>query len=565
MRSEDTIARLTAELREEMLREARIGETKSLPQAEADEVSLSMYCRLRLEWVNDPATTCLVSFTGEAILGRSEKDDQVSPIFLMLDTEQFGVSRQHAKLQYADGVLYLLDLGSTNGTRLNGRRLGAKAAYPVTDGDVVALGWLEFIVRMVHQPSVRGDSAPVFESQADLLSMILRAIGAQHQLPALIQKVIEIAQAHTAAQSIGIWCVDEASGELFLEAYSEPDASESELNSVDRMMAEQAIRQGKLLRDRRAPTGQDSSRPSRLPSDETLYLPLMVGTTPLGVVSAQHREIGKTFKANEVELLSFIADAAAVGFQNVRLYQSIRQDQVRLDKAMTAVQYVLGHDMRRLLNDIVGHAGLLHGGADFDQYTDGVLGRIVSAGTRLLDITDRLSSVARLSQYRFSMSDHCDLLEYIDQLIDPLSDSAGAKSVRIETQSFGERYLIHGDPEYLILSIHSLIDNAVKFSPPGGIVNVDLFFSPQNIVLRVGDSGPGIAEGELADLFKSYLRNNVAQEQAIGLGLETVRVTVEAHMGTLKLFNRLGGGTEVIMTLPAHLRADWAASQGNGS
>jgi len=178
------------------------------------------------------------------------------------------------------------------------------------------------------------------------------------------------------------------------------------------------------------------------------------------------------------------------------------------------------------------------GDNQFDPYTNGILDDIVGAGTRLLNVADRLSSMASLSQHRLSLVSQCDLLEYVDQLLDTLSDTASAKGIRIATQSTGKRYLISGDAEYLILSLHSLLDNAIRFSPEGGVVHVNLFFSPQNIVLRISDNGPGIREDILPDVVKSYLHNHITQEQPIGLGLEMVRLTVEAHLGTLHIYNR---------------------------
>ncbi len=566
MRSEDTIARLTAELRDEMLREARPGKTRSLPQTDPEgEVQTSVLCRLRLELVQDPGTTCPISFTGETILGRTDSDEQVSPVFQMLDTEQFGVSRQHAKLHYADGALYLLDLNSTNGTRLNGRRLGAKTAYPVTDGDTIALGWLEFTIHLVNQPGSIEESRPVPESRQALLSMIVRALGTQRQMPSLIQKIIEIAQAHTPAQWIGVWFVDEISGELYLEADSKSDLPDSTLPTRQASLPAEAMRQGKMLRDSRATRSPSKPQASVSSRSETLYFPLMAGATALGVLATSHRNREKSFLPVEVETLQFIADVAAIAIQNLKQYRASRQDQFRLDKAMTAVQHVLKHDIRRLVNGIVGNAGLLQGDNQFDPYTNGILDDIVGAGTRLLDVVDRLSSVASLSQHRLSLVNQCDLLEYVDQLLDTLSDTASAKGIRIATQSTGKRYLISGDAEYLILSLHSLLDNAIRFSPEGGVVQVNLFYSAQNIVLRVSDSGPGIREDILPDVVKSYLHNHITQEQPIGLGLEMVRLTVEAHMGTLHISNRVEGGTEVIVTLPGHLRCEWTAAREEAS
>jgi len=107
----------------------------------------------------------------------------------------------------------------------------------------------------------------------------------------------------------------------------------------------------------------------------------MAGVTAVGVLSIRHRHRDKSFLPIEVETLQFIAEVAAIAIQNLKQYQAARQDQFRLDKAMTAVQHVLKHDIRRLVNGIVGNAGLLQGDNQFDPYTNGILDDIVGAGT----------------------------------------------------------------------------------------------------------------------------------------------------------------------------------------
>jgi len=85
------------------------------------------------------------------IVGRSSDDDDRSPGFDLapFDAYQHGVSRQHAAITQHEGSLYIEDLGSTNGTRINGFQLVARRKYRIRDGDEVEIGRIRTLVQFV--------------------------------------------------------------------------------------------------------------------------------------------------------------------------------------------------------------------------------------------------------------------------------------------------------------------------------------------------------------------------------------------------------------------------------
>ena len=103
------------------------------------------------------------------------------------------------------------------------------------------------------------------------------------------------------------------------------------------------------------------------------------------------------------------------------------------------------------------------------------------------------------------------------------------------------------------LVLANLLDNAVKFSPPGGRVTVHLTTHGTEAVMSVSDDGPGISPDELPHLFERFYRGSVARAYVtpgIGLGLALSQAIVHAHRGRIEASNSLGGGALFTVWLP---------------
>jgi two-component system sensor histidine kinase MprB len=105
-----------------------------------------------------------------------------------------------------------------------------------------------------------------------------------------------------------------------------------------------------------------------------------------------------------------------------------------------------------------------------------------------------------------------------------------------------EATLVRGAPDRISRAVSNLLDNARKWSPPGGTVEVSL----SNGTLSVRDHGPGFAESDLPRVFERFYRADEARgTQGSGLGLAIVKQTAETHGGTVEAANAPGGGAVV--------------------
>lgn len=107
--------------------------------------------------------------------------------------------------------------------------------------------------------------------------------------------------------------------------------------------------------------------------------------------------------------------------------------------------------------------------------------------------------------------------------------------------------------------LNNLISNALRYSPPGGSVQVKLEATPEKATLSVLDSGPGFSEGALNHLFERFYHSGQAhgaETGGTGLGLAIARQLALAHGGDLTARNRPEGGAELTLTLPTHGKQD---------
>jgi two-component system sensor histidine kinase MprB len=136
----------------------------------------------------------------------------------------------------------------------------------------------------------------------------------------------------------------------------------------------------------------------------------------------------------------------------------------------------------------------------------------------------------------------------LDDLVSHAVDRARRHWPNLVFDCAVEPVVVRGIPARLDRAVANLLDNAGKFSPSGGVVDVRL---DQNGTLTVADVGPGIPEAALGHVFDRFYRADEARAlPGSGLGLSIVKQVVDGHGGTVSLGNRESGGTVASLWLP---------------
>jgi two-component system, OmpR family, sensor histidine kinase VicK len=148
-----------------------------------------------------------------------------------------------------------------------------------------------------------------------------------------------------------------------------------------------------------------------------------------------------------------------------------------------------------------------------------------------------------------------DLVDLAETTIERLAPWASERDITFRANASPGLPPALADADRIGQVLMNLLDNAIKFSSPGGEVVVSLEAGPAGIVqIRVQDEGMGIPAEALPRIGERFYRTDRARSRAdggSGLGLAIARALVEAHGGSLRVESELGKGTTVSFTLPA--------------
>lgn len=279
--------------------------------------------RIRFLLTADKQQNFGLEINDEVHLGRGKNENDLVDL-TPYDAEKLGVSRRHVALRPTASNLFVMDLGSTNGTRRNGRSIGMNTPYSLADGDILTLGNLQLTVQIVKRPYLQTAPLKNRPDLVDALAQIGKAITSQLNLEEVLNQVVATAMSLTAAGETSIWLVDEASGELFLEARRGIDDTKLRRTRMpinEDTPAGRVIKTGKAIRTHSVPGEATQQVMTGYLVEALAYVPIMLGGVTFGVLAAAHREPNKLFDDHDERLLSAIADYAAIAIQNARLYR----------------------------------------------------------------------------------------------------------------------------------------------------------------------------------------------------------------------------------------------------
>ena len=119
--------------------------------------------------------------------------------------------------------------------------------------------------------------------------------------------------------------------------------------------------------------------------------------------------------------------------------------------------------------------------------------------------------------------------------------------------------IVDADPKRLKQVVRNIVDNAIKYSPLGGLIVVRCEVRRQDVVVTISDQGVGISPEDLIPLFEKYFRVKAptgVHVPGTGLGLPVAREIVEAHGGRIWAESKVGEGTSISFSIPLQGRSD---------
>lgn len=174
--------------------------------------------------------------------------------------------------------------------------------------------------------------------------------------------------------------------------------------------------------------------------------------------------------------------------------------------------------------------------------------------TRLTNIINDLLDISKIEAGRLELKrGYTDIVKLLTDLIASYQTVVAPKKLTLNAKLPSESVFLYIDNEKIIQAINNLLNNAIKFTPEGGTIELVLSLQKANVLLSVNDNGIGLEEDDLKKLFRKFQqfgRTSGGGAKGTGLGLSITKALIELHGGKIWAESTLNQGTTFFVTLP---------------
>ena len=292
-----------------------------------------------------------------------------------------------------------------------------------------------------------------------------------------------------------------------------------------------------------------------LANAKCLYLAVRVGGNVYGVVGIVMGE--EPLENLENSILLSVLGECALALENEKILQDKEEAAVlaKNEQLRANLLRAISHDLRTPLTSISGHASnLISNSGSFDEPTKQRLyADIYDDSQWLINLVENLLSVTRIEEGRMNLHLSAEL---IGEVIDEALAHVGRKSAehRITVENRDEFAFAKIDIKLIVQVIINIVDNAVKYTPPGCAIAISTFRRGGMVVVEIADDGPGMTDEMKAHVFDMFYTgaNQIADSRrSLGLGLSLCKSIIHIHGGEISVRDGVPGGTVFAFTLPA--------------
>jgi PAS domain S-box-containing protein len=286
---------------------------------------------------------------------------------------------------------------------------------------------------------------------------------------------------------------------------------------------------------------------------EVLVTPLIADREPLGaLVLLNSRSSGRHFREGDIVRARTLGDLTSLALRRVRLMEEEREAKEKAEAAVRVRDETLGivsHDLRNPLTKIAISADLL-ADAPPDEQPE-LVETIRSSARQMERLIQDLLDVARMETGKLSVAtETVDPEPILREICESNERLAEQKRQRIVCSVHPPLPTVCGDRDRIVQVFGNLLGNAMKFTPERGVITIDARPDGKFVRFSVRDTGPGIPDADIKNVFTPYWQAKKTAHMGAGLGLAIVRGIVEAHGGRVWAENAPGGGAQFSFTIP---------------
>jgi signal transduction histidine kinase len=291
-----------------------------------------------------------------------------------------------------------------------------------------------------------------------------------------------------------------------------------------------------------------------------LGVPMRIGEDRIGVLEVLNKIQGPFTEEDEL-LLGIIADQAAVAIRNARQMESLRRANsllARSEEARSRFLVLASHALRTPLSIVAGYADALRAGSaeEAGALSAEASGAIADACATMTRVIDAMHEVDRLHAGVAALELRpLPVEELLAEATRTVASVAEAKNVRLRLKEVPAGTGVRGDRTRLGHALVSLLENAIRHTPPGGVVAVHTSERGGGLLIEVIDTGCGLEPENFEAVFQDFFQveeSLTRTHEGLGLGLPIARGIAELHGGRLWVHSDgIGRGATFALWLPA--------------
>lgn len=294
------------------------------------------------------------------------------------------------------------------------------------------------------------------------------------------------------------------------------------------------------------------------PTEIWLGVPLKLYGKPFGAIVVQDYHNPDAFKEEELQLLSFVADQISQTIERKKYIDAINkyaQELTEMNLTKDKFFSIIAHDLKSPFQGLLGYSQILVD--EFPTLAEEEKKEFILSMDELIHsaykLLENLLEWSRLQTGK--MQFRPELIPVKNEMggtLNLLAQTASNKGIKLE-YNIDDDIIVFADKNMFAAIIRNLISNAIKFTNIGGKITVNAVRKDSHIELSINDSGVGMPEERIKDLFKidkSISSKGTANEEGTGLGLLLCKEMVDKHNGKIWIESELDKGSKFSFTLP---------------
>jgi len=244
---------------------------------------------------------------------------------------------------------------------------------------------------------------------------------------------------------------------------------------------------------------------------------------------------------------------------NQRRYKKARDEAIAASRAKSTFLATMSHELRTPLNAVIGFSEILakesDGAGDAKKSREYAL-NILDSGQHLLSIINNLLMLSRIEAGHVKLDEkNADLPEVLRRCLKIVQEKADEDEITLKADVVGPLPLLRCDEKLIQNVLVNLLQNAVKFTPQGGRVELQACLEPDGLLsISVSDTGIGIAQKDIKRVLEPFTQigSHLTREHGgLGLGLTIVNAILGLHKGHLLVESEVGKGSKFTVRFPA--------------